>query len=131
MNTFLGIDFGFKKIGIAIARGGLIRALAVYRNSSDIFLKIAKVCRENSVKKIIIGLPEGELSSLVKRFSRRLSLETGLTVVFQDETLTSREAVAKMINEGLKRRERKRMKDAFAAACILRDYFLRKEGKDV
>jgi len=43
-------------------------------------------------------------------------------VAFQDETLTSRSALAKMIAAGKKRQFRRQKEDAAAAALILESY---------
>jgi len=129
--VLLGIDFGLKKIGLALAQSGLIQVLGVIRNSPQVIAKIGEICRENEVEKIIIGLPPAQLSSKIKKFAQKLSSETSLPVEFQDETLTSREAIVKMIKEGIKRKKRGLLKDAAAAACILQEYLLRKEETGV
>jgi len=51
-----------------------------------------------------------------------LSLLTGLPVFYQDESLTSKEAIAKMIEIGKGKKFRKEKEDAFAAALILQDW---------
>jgi len=130
--ALLGIDFGLKKIGLALVQGDLIQVLGAIRNSSQAVAEIGEVCRKNEVEKIIVGFPPNQsLSSKIKKFAHKLSSEIGLPVEFQDETLTSREAVAKMIKEGIKRKKRKKLEDAVAAACILREYLLRKEVESV
>jgi len=129
--NLLGVDFGLKKIGIALAQNGFVQALGVIKNSSTVFSKIVKICQENEVEKIIVGSPQGKLFLEVKMFSQKLSSETGLPVEFQDETLTSREAIAKMVQERIKRKKRRKLEDAVAAACILEEYLLRKEGESV
>lgn len=127
--SILGIDFGLKKIGLAIAEEKLPSPLGVIRNSSGVFSKIVKICQEKGVKKIVIGLSEGRLMPKIKKFAQRIAQESGLPVEFQDETLTSEEATAKMIAAGKKRQKRRNLEDAAAAACILEEYFLRKEAK--
>jgi len=129
--VFLGIDFGLKKIGLALAQSGLIQVLGVVRNSPKVFAEIGEICRKNEVEKIVIGLASGPLSFKIKKFACRLSSELGLPVEFQDETLTSRQAIAKMIEEGIKKKKRKKLEDAAAAACILKEYLLRKEVEGV
>ena len=127
----LGIDFGLKKIGLALAQSGLIQVLGVIRNSPQAITEIGEICRKNEVEKIIIGLPSGPLSSKIKKFAQKLSLKLSLPVEFQDETLTSRQAIAKMIEEGIKKKKRRKLEDAAAAACILKEYLLRKEVESV
>ena len=71
---------------------------------------------------ISIGLPEGKIVPQVKQFAEELSQKTGIPVIFQDETLTSQEAVAKMIMAGKRRKARREKEDAVAAALILQSY---------
>ncbi|MGB9706799.1 MAG: Holliday junction resolvase RuvX [Microgenomates group bacterium] len=118
----LGIDFGLSKIGLALAEGSLTQPLGVVPRSGRFLSKIIEICRENQIKKIIVGFPEGKLGEKVKRFAKELSRETGLPVEFQDETLTTKEAIAKMIQGGVKKEKRRDFKDAAAAACILEEY---------
>jgi len=129
--VILGIDFGLKKIGLALAQGGLIQVLGVVKNSPKLFDELEKICRRNEVEKVVVGITSGPLSLKIKKFARELSSELGLPVEFQDETLTSREAIAKMIEEGIKKKKRRRLEDAAAAACILKEYLLRKEVESV
>jgi putative transcription antitermination factor YqgF len=79
----------------------------------------------------VIGLATGPLFSKTKKFASQLSSEIGLPVEFQDETLTSRQAIVKMVEEGIRKKKRKKLEDAAAAACILKEYLLRKEVKSV
>jgi len=127
----LGIDFGLKKIGLALAQSGLIQVLGVVRNSPKVFDELGEICRKNEVEMIVIGLTAGPLSSKIKKFAQKLSSKLNLPVEFQDETLTSRQAIAKMIEEGIKKKKRRKLEDAAAAACILKEYLLRKEVESV
>jgi len=129
--VILGIDFGLKKIGLASAQDDLIQVLGVVRNSPKLFDELEEICRKNEVERIVIGLTAGPLSSKIKKFAQKLSLKLSLPVEFQDETLTSRQAIAKMIEEGIKKKKRRKLEDAAAAACILKEYLLRKEVESV
>ena len=118
----LGIDFGLAKIGLAIAEENFAYPFGVVRRCGKFISKIAQICKENQIEKIIVGLPQGRLEEEAKRFAKEISWETGIPVDFQDETLTTREAIAKMIAGGKKRKKRKELEDAFAAACILQEF---------
>jgi len=127
----LGIDYGLKRIGLAFSETGLAEPLSVIRHprktsprgrQSSVIRKIAGVCQKYGVEKIVIGLPEGEIATKVREFGKKLSFFTKLPVVFQDETLTSQDAIAKMIEAGKGRKTRKRIQDAIAAAIILQSY---------
>lgn len=118
----LGIDYGLQRIGLALAEVGLAEPLLVICHQASIIKKIARVCQKYKIEKIVIGLPEGELATKIKEFGKKLSSLTKLPVVFQDETLTSQEAIAKMIEAGRGRKTRQEKEDAIAAAIILQSY---------
>lgn len=126
----LAIDFGLSKIGLAFSEGTLVEPLGVIRNSDKLVDKIVEICQREKIERIVIGLPEGKIGLKVKAFSRKLMEKAKLLVVFQDETLTTQQAVVKMIEGGKSKKVRKEKEDAFAAACILQEY-LEKRRKNV
>lgn len=126
--VILGIDFGLSRVGLAIADDSLAQPLGVVVNSSKLIDQLLEICRQNKVEKIVIGLPEGRLVKKVKKFGQELQVITGLPVEFQDETLTSKEALDKMIEAGKKRKARQEKKDAFAAGLILQEFLEKKKN---
>lgn len=129
----LGIDYGLKKIGLALGdtESKLAEPLAVIKVSgqtADMAKKIAKITKGQIIEKIIIGLPESGLIDKIKEFGGELVKITGLPVIYQDEVLTTKEAIVKMIQAGKKKKKRQRQEDAVAAAILLENYF---EGNNV
>jgi len=120
--NFLGIDFGLKRIGLAFSDSSLATPLIVLVNHQSVVFKISRLCRKHQIEKIVIGLPEGMLKKKVKKFGQKLALASSLPVVYQDETLTSQEAIAKMIEAGKGKEKRRKFQDAAAAAIILQSY---------
>ena len=119
--NLLGVDFGEKKIGLAMATGPLSEPTGIVKNLKE----VVRFCQEHEIDKIIVGLSEGEMAKKQKKVAQRLGELTGLPVELQDETLTTKEAIIKMKQAGKK--VRKREEDAFAAALILQDYLDRME----
>ncbi|PIS13966.1 Holliday junction resolvase RuvX [Candidatus Shapirobacteria bacterium CG09_land_8_20_14_0_10_47_13] len=117
----LGIDYGRKKIGLAVSEGILATPLTVIRENQPL-AALKKICLDQQITEIVIGLPESGIVEEIKLFAKELSAITGLKVAFQDETLTSRSALAKMIAAGKKRQFRRQKEDAAAAALILESY---------
>lgn len=117
----LGIDYGRQKIGLAISEGILAEPLKVIKQDQSL-AEIKKICKDQQVTKIIIGLPESGLVEEIKLFAQKLSAATGLTTTFQDEALTSRSAIVKMIAAGKNKKFRRQKEDAVAAALILESY---------
>ncbi len=114
--NLLGIDFGESKIGLALAVSPLAEPIGVVKDIED----VVKICREQEIGKIIIGLSEGEMAKKQRRFGQKLSGLTGLPVEFQDETLTTKEAITKM--KEVKKKIKDKEEDSFAASLILQDY---------
>jgi putative Holliday junction resolvase len=121
----LGIDFGLKKIGLALAEDGLPQPLGVIKNDLHSVEKISNLCQTNQIEKIVLGFSEGKMAERIKGFAHKVEKLTSLPVEFQDESLTSKEAVAKMIEAGKRKKFRQEKEDAFAAAIILQGFLER------
>lgn len=107
----LGIDYGRKKIGLAISEGGLAEPWKVIRPD-----EIEKILKDEKFEKIVVGISEGEMAEESKEFAETIGAETF------DETLTSRDAQKLSMEAGIKRKKRKIMEDAYAASIILQNY---------
>lgn len=118
----LGIDFGLAKIGLAFADNGLVQPIGVIKNHQKTLRKIAQIVEQKRIEKIVIGISEGKIGRKAKEYGGRLEEITGIKVFFQDETLTTKEAIDRMIETGKKRKYRQEKEDAFAAAIILQSY---------
>lgn len=122
--NYLGVDFGLKKTGIAIATGILAEPLVVIRGKSneELIKEIQKIIKEYVVTEIVVGVSEREMGELQKKFAEKLAVETGLRVNLADETLSTYDAKHLGIEAGKTRKKRKAMEDAYAAAIILQNY---------
>jgi len=118
----MGIDFGEKRIGIALSDEQVFMAFphSVLINNKNSIKEIKKICGENNVEKIILGQSldyKGQpnlVMGKIEKFKKSLEKETGLEVLYQNETLTTQEA---------RRLQGKIEKiDASAAALILRSF---------
>lgn len=122
----LGIDFGKRHLGLALSQGFLGEPLLVIDNSKDVFKKLDHLSQKHGVEKIVLGLPEGVLEREVRNFSKELKKRLKLPVVHVSEVYTSREAQEKLIATGAKRKHRRDMIHAAAAALILESFLERK-----
>lgn len=120
----LAIDFGLKKVGVAISAGYLAEPYRVlhYESQDDLIRKIINIVSEEGVGKIVVGVSEGKMASASRKFAALLKKTSGIEVSTIDETLTTKEAQQKSIESGMKRMKRKKMEDAYAAALILQKY---------
>lgn len=118
----LGIDFGEKRIGLAITSGEIARPLGVELRIKNYELRIKEICEREGVEKIVVGISEGKMAEKTREFGYELQKATGLPVEYFDETLTTQIAIKKMVEAGTSRKKRKEFQDAVAAALILQEY---------
>ncbi len=131
----LGIDYGLRRIGLALSDpdGILASPLSVYIRSdlrSDID-HIVRLVHKHEVGRIVIGLPLnmdgtiGDMVDEVAAFADRLRERVEVPVVTFDERLTSEEAERVLIQADVSRKKRKRIQDSLAAVLILQGYLER------
>lgn len=128
----LGLDIGHKRIGVAVSDplGITAQGLTVitYENTVEALQKLSSLCLEYAAERIVAGLPlnmdgsRGEAVRLVEDFTQKLKDLTELPVTLVDERLSSRAAERTLIAGGVRRRERKGVKDMLAAVLILESY---------
>jgi len=120
----LGVDFGLKKIGLALSEKTLAYPIKVirYDREIDAVSEIKKVIELEKVEKIVFGISEGKMERLTKEFAYLTHKETGLPIEFQDETLTTKDAQTLSIQAGIKRGKRHKFEDAYAASLMLQGY---------
>lgn len=136
-SKYLGIDFGLKRIGIAISDTG--KKFSFYRdyvlNNADGYGKIISIILNENVTKLIIGYPlnfkseKTEITLSVEQFCSELKSllskqNREVEIVFFDERFTSSLAQDNLIQSGLskKKRREKGILDSLAAKIILQDY---------
>lgn len=120
---YLGIDYGKKKIGLAISEGLTASPLKIIDVTSlkDAVSKIIHISSLENIDVLVVGLPEsGEARKLVESFSKETQKE-GLKIEMVEETLSSKRALDNMINLNLSKKSRGK-EDAYSAALILQEY---------
>jgi putative Holliday junction resolvase len=124
MSRILGLDYGRKKIGIAVAEGSLAEPLIVvkFRSEVEALKKVGQVVQAEQIEQVIAGVSEGEMAVQTREFGKKLEEKLGIPVIFQDETLTTQEAQELAIKAGIKRKKRKKLEDAYSATLILQSY---------
>lgn len=116
MMKILALDYGERKIGLAIASTPLAEPYGVVKTAKW-QEKIREVCQKEQVDKIVVGISEGKMAEKQREFARKLRQVLNLPVLLVDETLTSREAIGKMREVGRKGEE-----DKFAATLLLQRF---------
>jgi len=122
--NILGIDYGRKKVGFAYSSGVLSEPLEVYGYSQrkSLFDHIQSLISKYEIEKILIGVSEGEMAKEIELFGDELKKQVIIPIVYHDETLSSLDAKHLSIQAGQKRKKRKELEDAYAAAIVLQDY---------
>jgi putative holliday junction resolvase len=137
MGRILAIDYGTKRIGIAIS--DLLHmssnGLPNIENNQRKFEEIAKIVQNESVEEVVIGLPRklngtiGEAAQAVQQFSEELKKYINVPIVFWDEWMTTAEAEKHLISQDKSRAKRKEIRDRVAAQLILQGYLDSKANK--
>ncbi len=119
---YLGIDFGLRRIGLAVSEGELATSWQVLevKNFKEGIEKVSKIIKKEEFEKVIVGLPEGKMGKSVIGFINALK-KAGFLIETSDETLSSKNAMLDMIEMGIPQEKRKH-NDAQAAAIILQNY---------
>jgi putative holliday junction resolvase len=135
VSRYLGIDYGSKRVGIAISDGlGLTaRPLEVVpRGELPDFLR--GLVEEYPIHQVVVGLPtalgghEGESATGARELAKEVREILGVPVELVDERFTSRMAESALLESGMRRRRRKETVDKVAAAIILQTFLDRKPG---
>ena len=132
MNKIMGIDYGDARTGVAISDllCSIVGSTAVVpsRNTDKAVADIVKLCKENVVGTIVVGLPrnmdgsEGPRAELCRAFAAKLGEATGLPIVMWDERRTTVEAHNILSEHNYHGKKRKNTVDAVAASLILEGY---------
>ncbi len=123
----LGIDYGKKRIGIALSddRGLMAFPQDVYKNDEKFFQLLLKIISEHNVEVIVIGESKNragehnEIQAAVTELVTDLTLELGIPVHLEPEQYTTQEAI--------RFQGRTEKTDAAAAAIILNSFISRQK----
>jgi putative Holliday junction resolvase len=132
MPRIAAIDFGIKRIGIALSDSQKKLALpytTVEGGKKGVANTTAALLKKKSeIEKILVGLPllmnggKGEMASIVETFAKELEAATGIPVELCDERLSSKMADQSLRELSLNRKERSLRIDMAAAALFLQSY---------
>ena len=132
MGRFLAIDFGEKRIGLALSDPMKIIAkpfkTIFYSNQNDLINKIALIIKDEKIEKIILGLPKGlkgnntSQTNIVIEFYKYIKDKIDTPIVMEDERLSSVSAKKSLILQNIKTGHNKALIDETAAAIFLQLY---------
>jgi putative Holliday junction resolvase len=128
----LSIDFGEKRIGIAISDPLKMFAipLVTINNTSKFWIELKKTISQYNIIHVVIGYPykddgsKSNIATQIEKFAEELSSKLNLNYEFIDERYSSSIAWEQILRgvPSKKKRRDKSLIDKNAAAVILQDY---------
>ena len=132
MQRILALDFGEKRIGIAVSDPLNIIAQSVgtieSKGIKNDLKKVGELVKEYEAGKIIVGLPlnmdgtEGKSANRAMDFVKDLKKEIQVEVEMLDERLTTAQGERIFLEADISRKKRKENLDKIAAQLILQSY---------
>ncbi len=129
-SVVLAIDYGTKRIGVAISQGSLAEPLCILEQENEglstdqaldeAISNLAALCATHNVTQLVIGLSENKMADLTKKFAEKLQQKVDLPIDFIDETLSSYEMHLKL--RQTKRKKKQGPIDHFVAAQLLQEW---------
>ena len=128
----LSIDYGTKKIGLALYKNELAVPLKILENKPDsgteveALNEIVRHINENNVFAIIMGIPlvngkENKETQKIRVFGNRLKKIVNKQIHYIDESKSSLESTQKLLEYGVPK-EKRSNDDGFSALIILQRY---------
>jgi putative pre-16S rRNA nuclease len=127
----LGIDFGERRIGLAISDAGGTFALPLLtlerRSDQAAIARIGEIIREEEVESLVVGEPvnvdgtRGPAAERARSFASKLGAATGLPLRLVGETLTTVAAAARLREAGVDARRARERIDSVAAQILLEE----------
>jgi putative Holliday junction resolvase len=139
MAAVMGLDYGKRRIGIAVSDpdGVIASAVGCHRTPEDgaVAPFLTRIIAERGVGEIVVGLPltadgrETDIARRARSMADHLRTTLDLPVHLADERFSSQEA-DRWLRQGGRRRRDKGERDAVAAELILQQFLdsRRKEG---
>ena len=131
----LGLDYGSKTVGVAVSDPLGITAQGVETICRKEENKLRRTCarieelvQEYGAERLVLGLPKhmngdiGERAEQTIKFKEMIERRTGLSVELWDERLSSVSAERILIENKVRREDRKKFIDKIAAVFILQSY---------
>lgn len=116
--NYLGVDYGRKKIGLALSNGVLAEPHKVIKVNSfdDAVRKVLQIIQILQIEQVVVGVSENLMAEESRKFADAINAK------MFDETLSTHDAQKLSIETGMSRKKRKLNEDAFAATIMLQSY---------
>ncbi len=132
VGLYLGFDFGFRRIGVAVGQAltvsaSPVRVILAKQGVPD-WLEVAQLIKAWRPEALIVGLPLANndeplyTTKAAKKFARQLEARFELPVHMVDERYTTIEAKAQLFSQGGVRKVQRASVDCVAACIILEQW---------
>ena len=132
MPALLGLDFGEKRIGVAVTDEGCSIAIPLttlpFVSRASLLIELLKLIEIHQVDKIVVGLPKkldgtiGIAAEKTGKHAQWLREHLPIPVVEWDERMTTQEIARILLAADMSRARRKEVRDKLAAQRILHSY---------
>lgn len=116
----LSIDYGQKRIGLAISIQGIIQPLTVVKNDSNFLDQLNKTISDYKIDQIFVGISQGEFAKQTQKFVDELKTMVTLPIETVEEAVSTIEADQIYLANKKPKKDYKKNIDAIAAAVILK-----------
>ena len=138
---FLGVDYGEKRVGVALSdeSGTLAFPRGIFANDARLVGRLKEICKAENVGMVVIGESrtyhgeENPIMKKIKKFKNTIEQSFGIPVALESETLSSAEARRAYHNikdeRTARKTKRKRINpvDDSSAAIILQSFLDKKQ----
>jgi len=123
MQKYLAIDYGTKRVGLAINHEWLAEPLKIVPQEKALE-EIISLVEQEKINTILIGIADGSVAELSRSFGKTLRerLKQTIQIIEVDETLSSVETHERLVHSSMPRKRRQENIDHYAAAAILQEY---------
>lgn len=116
----LGIDYGTKRIGLAIAIKGIIQPLTTLKNSPKLIDQLKQVISDYQIDEIYVGISQGVIANQTNKFVIQLKNMLPLPISTVEEAVSTIEANQIFLTNKKHQKDYQKTIDAIAAAVILK-----------
>ncbi len=131
-SRIMGIDYGTRKIGIAISDPLKIISYPYktidVKKTPDYISEIKKIITEKKIESIVVGYPitlsgnHSKQTEVTEKFINKIMSDLGIPVYKCDERLSSQEAKRYLKEQNIKTGHNKEKIDQMSASLILRQF---------
>jgi putative Holliday junction resolvase len=129
VGRLLGLDYGTKRVGVAICDSSrLIASPYAVLEAAAVLSGLDEILAAEEIEGIVVGLPvslsgqEGPVAKAARSFAEKVAAHTGKPVVLVDERFTTKVAEDVLIQGGVRRSKRRDIRDKMAATVMLQSH---------